>query len=53
MTAGGRGVPVEGTEIEPDFLGSLGPDTVFFGFSKLDPEDVHGNRPGALPATSS
>ena len=45
----GEVVPVEGTETEPDFLGSLGPDTVFFGFSKLDPEDVHGNRPGGAP----
>ena len=37
--------PVEGTETEPDFLGSLGPDTVFFGFSQLDSDVVRGNRP--------
>ena len=41
--------PVEGTETEPDFLGSLGPDTVFFGFSELDSDDVRGNRPNGDP----
>ena len=39
--------PIDGTEIEPDFVGTLDAETAFFGWSGLDPDDV---RAGYLVA---
>lgn len=41
--------PVDGTEVEPDFLGALDAETVFFGWSGLDPDDVRGDRGRGVP----
>jgi hypothetical protein len=45
----GSAQPLDGGEVEPDFLGTLGIDTAFYGFSALDPEDVRGSATVADP----